>query len=332
MRDTPPLPRHFFDLEEELPEIRLDSHSNPVHEASSGNRGAFSPRSLGVFSTKEQAKDPSRKTYWMVEQTGPSSFSARTLDQNGQPTGLPMPCTAEEFLRRFEPEVEYFGQRILPNLTQNNQADSLARGDARRGQAQDPGARAAQARPQENGARALFDLGMFYLKGQDETRSRAVFRDLAHLPGPFEQAHKHLFNEFGIALRKSHLYEEALEHYQRAVALGQDDEHVYFNMARAHHAKGDWTGCVKALTECLARNQEVAAARKFCLYLLRREEEKTARLEKTHPNMAKIIMAESRKLLDQMLAAAGFPDQTVARMRTDIRAKLERAGRVKGLA
>ncbi len=328
MHDTPPLPRHFFDLEEEFPDITLaapgageSAASRATGQSPGQSQGGFGPRLLGVFSSKEKGR--SGKTYWLAEQTGPDSLSARILDQDGQPSGLPVACTRTEFLRRFEPEVAYFGERVLPGL------DQAVRGDALRGQAS---FQARRENPREAGARAIFELGMFYLKGQDEERSRAVFKDLARLPGPFEAEHKHLFNEFGMALRKNHFYDEALSHYERAVSLGQDDENVHFNMARAFHAKGDWTGCVQALTECLERNPQLAAARKFCLHLARKEEEKAMRLETTHPNMAKIILAESRRLTDRMLEAAGIDARETAELRRGVRERLARSGRVRGLA
>lgn len=310
MNDIPPLPRRSFQLPDEPVE---EAPARPGTEAPAAGTWPES-RPLGVFSTRDTGKG---KTFWGVDQTGPTTFSARTLDPDGRPTGLPMPLTREEFLRRFEPEVEYFGQRILPGL------GAAAHGDPFRSPGGD--APAARLHAEETGIRALFELGLLYLDGREEDRCRTVFRDLARLKAPLRPVHKHLFNEFGIRLRKRRLYDEALELYGRAAELAQDDEHVHFNMARTAYDKGDWTGCVKHLTDCLERNPRVPQARRFCLHLVGRDEEKTARLEKTHPNMARIIMAESRKLLDRLLEAADIPAREAEGQRARIRERTEGA-------
>jgi len=80
-------------------------------------------------------------------------------------------------------------------------------------------------------------------------KSRLIFGELVTMDGAFENRHKHLFNEFGINLRKSSLFEEAVRYYSRALEINGDlfgeDENLYYNLARAYYEKGEWKPCIE---------------------------------------------------------------------------------------
>jgi hypothetical protein len=59
------------------------------------------------------------------------------------------------------------------------------------------------------------------------------------LEAAFAPEHKHLFNEFGISLRKSRMVDQSIEYSTRALALTSTDENLHYNVARAYFEKGD---------------------------------------------------------------------------------------------
>jgi tetratricopeptide (TPR) repeat protein len=89
------------------------------------------------------------------------------------------------------------------------------------------------------------------------------------LPISFESEHKHLFNEFGIQLRVSGMYAEALAFYTRAQELSPDDENLLYNMARAAHGLGDRKTTLTLLEHCLAINPEHGECQHFVNFLKR---------------------------------------------------------------
>ena len=58
------------------------------------------------------------------------------------------------------------------------------------------------------------------------------FARLVSMDAPFAPEHKHMFNDFGINLRKSKMIPQAIEYYSKAIALSPEDEHLRYNLAR----------------------------------------------------------------------------------------------------
>jgi tetratricopeptide (TPR) repeat protein len=75
--------------------------------------------------------------------------------------------------------------------------------------------------------------------------------------------HRERFNSFGISLRKNRHYDDSVLFYTKALELNAQDEHVYFNMARAQFDKGDVGECLRHLNIALAPQSGFAEAQKF---------------------------------------------------------------------
>jgi len=89
----------------------------------------------------------------------------------------------------------------------------------------------------EENVRATFGKGLSLTERGEEEKAREVFTTLAKIEALFREENKHLFNEFGIRLRKLGMHDEALRHYQKAITICPDDEHLYFNLGRAYFEK-----------------------------------------------------------------------------------------------
>lgn len=96
--------------------------------------------------------------------------------------------------------------------------------------------------------RANFGIGLTYLERGDNAKAQDIFQRLVKLEATFEPQHKHLFNEFGINLRKSKMLQESLDYYKRALELSPNDESLYMNIAYCLNSKtfrSAWTFCPK---------------------------------------------------------------------------------------
>jgi Tfp pilus assembly protein PilF len=119
----------------------------------------------------------------------------------------------------------------------------------------------------EENVRANFGLGLTYLERGEDKKSDDIFQRLVKLEAAFEPEHKHLFNEFGINLRKNRMYEQAVQYYERALNLQESDENLHYNIARAYFEKQKLDKVVEHLNKSLEMNPSLEESKKFLQYL-----------------------------------------------------------------
>lgn len=88
------------------------------------------------------------------------------------------------------------------------------------------------------------------------------------LDGAFAEEHKHLFNDFGINLRKNKMFAESLEYYLRALTLSKHDENLYINIARVYLEIKDIPHAVEFIGKALALAPQSDVALKFQSWLI----------------------------------------------------------------
>ena len=119
----------------------------------------------------------------------------------------------------------------------------------------------------EDNIRANFGLGLLYLSMDKAEKATYIFDRLVRLEEAFEPQHKHLFNEFGINLRKKGLFDEALKYYFRARELSPDDDHLLLNIARVYCEQNRLPEAEAAAREALALNPDLAEAQRLLEYI-----------------------------------------------------------------
>jgi tetratricopeptide (TPR) repeat protein len=115
----------------------------------------------------------------------------------------------------------------------------------------------------ENSVRANFGLALTYVAQGLMSKAKAIFSKLASLDAIYEDRHKHMFNTFGIQLRKLGMFYEALEHYNRALTIVQDDEHLWFNLARCLYEDDNKPAAQKMIIKALYLNPNFVEAQYF---------------------------------------------------------------------
>lgn len=76
-------------------------------------------------------------------------------------------------------------------------------------------------------------------------------------------AHKHMFTDFGMDLRKSQLNDLALTSFRRALELSPDDSHALFNVGRALYELGKYREADEYLDRALNLEPDLACARRL---------------------------------------------------------------------
>lgn len=205
-----------------------------------------------------------QKSYWFVQELESGNYEVQALNRSDIPTGPKLIIDQERFLANYQPEPEYYAYKVLPSLRRQNKR--IVRGEGHRHKEEVYSAEyefSVAVEVDEDNVRANFGLGLTYLDRGEIARAEDVFRRLVKLQAIYAPEHKHLFNEFGISMRKNGMYSQALEYYHKAEALCKDDEHLYLNISRAYFEKGDIAGCTAYLDKCFELNREFDEA---CLF------------------------------------------------------------------
>jgi len=230
--------------------------------------GAFSLRGSVKVGAGVTTRRHKAKSYYFAEENQEGKIDLYLVNENFVPTDGKLVISKDELLDRYFPEPQMYIERILPGLKQLRR--HLACGDRHRERGETYSAQMeynGALKLDEENARATFGIGLCYLYRGENDKAKKVFERLVELNAAFEEDHKHLFNEFGIGLRKNSLYEEALQYYLKAERLAQKDDHLYFNMARACIEQQRFGDAQKFLSKSLQMNPEFNQAMRALNYL-----------------------------------------------------------------
>ncbi|WP_304679824.1 lipopolysaccharide assembly protein LapB [uncultured Desulfovibrio sp.] len=243
------------------------------HAADSGKtdvRGVFSTQEIRKVGTGTTTRKTVQKTFWFIEQRG-DVIECQPLNTNYVPSGPKRKITMDELISKFAPEPEFYLNSVYPKMRELRQ--SVDNADAHREKGENFAAEYEYTRAlkvDEENVRANFGIGLTYMERGDVEKAQDIFERLVKLDGAFEAEHKHLFNEFGINLRKNKMLQQAVDYYKRALELTQNDENLHMNMARALLETKDINGCLDHLLQALAIAPAHDSSLKFLSWMVQR--------------------------------------------------------------
>lgn len=186
------------------------------------------PRFLGVYSRKSKHARQGKGAMWFVWRLADGNYAVQELDQAYMAKGPAIPVPGERFdsLFRLEPSI-LAAPVATPDFAQLSPAPSPNEPGPGR---PDPARQAMQLETdlRENFSKALRGL----LRQRDRQAALASLERIANSSKGITASHKHMFRDFGVALRKKALYRLGIACAQRAVDLAPDDDHARFNLAR----------------------------------------------------------------------------------------------------
>lgn len=231
-------------------------------------KGVFSTQSMQKVGTGTTVRRTIQKTFWMVEEQEDGNIQIQPLNVNYVPSGPKRTIPKDDLLKQFSPEPEFYVQTVYPAMRELNQTVSLGEDHRKKGRNFSAEFEFANAlKVDEENVRANFGLGLTYLERGERKKADNIFERLVKLDAAFEPEHKHLFNDFGINLRKNSMYEQAVEYYSRALDLSKADEHLHYNIARAYFAKQQLDKVVEHLEKALEMNPDFNVAQQFLDWL-----------------------------------------------------------------
>jgi tetratricopeptide (TPR) repeat protein len=246
----------------------IPNPGSSVHSEREKIRGIFSTQSLTAVGTGTTKRKTIQKTYWHVNEIEGDQIEVQPLNVNYIPSGPKKCISKDEFLEKFLPEPEFYTYTVVPKMRELN--STLARADRHRSRGESYSAEfeySSALKVDEENIRGNFGLGLTYLDRGEEGKANDIFERLVKLDAAFETQHKHLFNDFGINLRKNKMYDQAVEYYSRALELSDVDENLHYNIARAFFERDEISSTVTHLNKALELNPDLQEARQFLEFL-----------------------------------------------------------------
>ena len=256
-----------------------NTQGSQTKEALAADAASQAPEIHGVFSSQEVRKVGTgtttrksvHKTFWFVEQHG-SEIVCQPLNTNYVPSGPKRSITMDELLSKFAPEPEFYQNSVFPKMQELY--TTVQRGDEHLQKGENFSAEHEYNTALKidcDNVRANFGIGLTYLERGDTSKAQNIFDRLVKLDSAFEDEHKHLFNEFGIQLRKNKMTAQAIAYYTRALELTQNDENLYMNLARAYLENNDMHPCIDNLLKALELAPQHLPSLKFLVWLLQKK-------------------------------------------------------------
>ncbi|HCR13552.1 MAG TPA: tetratricopeptide repeat protein [Solidesulfovibrio sp.] len=231
-------------------------------------KGIFSTQAIQKVGTGTTTRRTIQKMYWFVEEDASHNLEIQPLNKNYVPSGPKRRIGLEELLEKFSPEPEFYVSTVYPRLRELNMVIQKGEKHREKGEIFSAELEFGQALAvDEENIRANFGLGLTYLDRGESNKADDIFQRLVRLDASFDKEHKHLFNEFGMNLRKNRMLDQAIDYYQRAESLAVRDDHLMFNIARAFFDKKDYARTMEYLQKALALNPNHAESRRFAAFL-----------------------------------------------------------------
>ena len=250
-----------------MAEIDKETNADNAEKKQPAIKGVFSTQEIRKVGTGTTTRKTVQKTFWFVEQAG-DMLECQPLNPNFVPSGPKRKISMDELMAKFAPEPEFYQMSVYPAMRELNQ--TVKNGDAHREKGETFSAELEYSRAlkvDEENVRANFGIGLTYLERGEKEKAQNIFERIVKLDGAYEPQQKHLFNEFGINLRKNKMFGQAVEYYQRALELTQKDENLYANLARALFETGNVPGCLDQLYQALELSPRHEISLKFLEWL-----------------------------------------------------------------
>ncbi|MFH1914589.1 MAG: tetratricopeptide repeat protein [Pseudomonadota bacterium] len=233
--------------------------------------GVFSIERMARIGTGATAKRVRQAALYFARQVDEATVEMQGLNHKNVPYGPVESITKDQLLADYLPMPQLF-KEVMGNLRQVQKA--VARGDKFRKRGENFTAEYEYANAlnlDERNVRANFGIGLCLLARDETDKAKQVFDRILGIDSAFADEHKHLFNEYGIELRKKKLFGQAVDYYRRAIELYGTDENLWYNMARAQFERGDFTKALEGVTRCLELAPDHAEGRKMLDYMTRKD-------------------------------------------------------------
>ncbi|MDR2892544.1 MAG: tetratricopeptide repeat protein [Deltaproteobacteria bacterium] len=231
--------------------------------------GVFSTQEIQKVGTGTTTRKTIRKSFWYCIEQDNGQIEVQPLNTNFIPSGPKRMLEKDNFLAEFSPEPEFYLSTVYPRMREVTK--TLARAERHRNNGELFSAEMEfgnAIKVDEENVRANFGLGLTYMARGDTAKAENILGRIVKLDAAFEPEHKHLFNEFGIQLRKNKMFKDSIAYYDRALELSSKDENLYYNAARAYLENKKPAEALEHLLKGIEINPAQPELAQFLLWML----------------------------------------------------------------
>ena len=225
-------------------------------------KGVFFEESVITLGTGHTQRTQKVKNFCYAEQLDGDMVKISFLGNEGHPTGIVIKMPCEEFLQKYT-----FAPDFKVKTKDERETDKhIALAEKHRARKEYNSAEweyTSALKIDPESIRANFGIGTLYMEMGQPSKAKEVFRKLCEIEAIFEDENKHIFNEFGMELRRAKMTEEALANYLKALEISPRDEHLYFNIARLYYDTGVYDTALQWIEKSLKINPQFREARQF---------------------------------------------------------------------
>lgn len=267
-------------------------------------------RRSNVFSTPIEGAGPeeSQKQYWLIEAKENGALTIQPLDDHlWLPVDKPRPFNPRKLQTgHYQPEPEVYSRYVSPFMEKEDDASP----EAEEAQLEEeacccgedylslpllsPNPEACKTTlyseeeiieatgctdyrdhmpvdMMERAMRGLFKSAIAFVEQGEMDKAEKTFLKIMTMKSVCQAKHKHLFNEFGIILRKQKLYAWSVDFYKRALELAGKsvDENLHINIARSLFRQDRYQACAQHLFAALKISPRNWAALRFLSWMQR---------------------------------------------------------------
>lgn len=234
------------------------------------------PKFIGVYSRNSQGYGKggvlARRALFFVWDIGEGSYVAQELNKAFIPQGGPRLISLAQLKTGFQLEPNVLAAPMsMPDLSGlgvgkkpgARPEEDISASDLRELES------ARRSRQVENDMRGNFDKAVRALsRPRDRKGALVALEHLANATEGVVPAHKHMFRDFGVTLRKKSLPELALQCAKRVLELSPNDDHAHFNMARVLSILGLYDQADSHLKEAVRLDKSEPIYRRMQEYIL----------------------------------------------------------------
>lgn len=231
--------------------------------------------SLGTGATKRKTTG---ENIFLAEELPSGEVKLSLLNMAGRPTTITEVVEKEEFFQRCRPKPDFIPPDKTAKLDKvKEKADrhaSLGNLHLRKKEFNSAEFEfQSSLKLDEEHVRANYGMVKLHMEKGEEAQAKTILNKLTSIKALFEDDNKHVFNEFGIDLRRMKMYDQALDSYRKALEINPRDPILNFNMARALIDKKQWAEALSCLEQALEFKDDFPEAQKLA-QLLRTKLEK----------------------------------------------------------
>ncbi len=236
-------------------------------------QGIFFERKImtvGVGGTGQQKTDD---LHYFVRELDDGNIRLEFL-RGGKPSGVELDViTKEEFAKRFRPCSEHdcpMKPKTEEEKKKKKHDDIVKTAEEHLKNKEYISAEFEYGRAiklDEDSVKANYGMGKVYIETGRVEQAKEVFKKLSQIEALFEEENKHIFNEFGIDLRKNGMLDEAIANYEKAISIDPKDEALYYNLGRAYKEKGNYKTAYEKVKKSLEIKPDFKEAQEYLEFL-----------------------------------------------------------------